>query len=650
MRIDAPRVRKLTFQAGAAATESAFTGSFTGSFIGAMTPANNLFTGTTEGFTALQSNISASFAVSSSAHSQRTSISGALASTIAGLDASGYATDAELSTLSGSSHTDRIAKITVLSGSAHTDRVAKIAILSASVDAHLDANITALSSSVDTHPDANIAALSASAHSQRVSEDTVLSGSAHTQRVALNTAQGSANSTLSSSLDTRIKVSEGFKTNFDTAIGLSSDDVTILGNLTIQGDTTTLNTATLDVEDLNITVAKNAASAASANGAGLTVDGASATLTYASTGDKWAFNKDVDLGSNNLITAGNVDGRDVSADGTKLDGIEALADVTDTTNVTAAGALMDSEVDADIKTLSLPANTTISTFGKSLVDDADAATARTTLELEEVTNESKLTMFASPTFSGTVSGVTATHVGLGNVDNTSDADKPVSTAQQTEIDTKLDITDALVNVGGFNQLTFKDQAGRINGTSNFTIDPFSFDLTHAGGLASFDGGLDVNGALFTVNTSGDTKADSLGVGTAASGTTGEIRATGDITAYYSSDERLKENIEPLSAILNKLLQVGVYSYDWKEGISEITSKTGSDIGVIAQEVKEIFPELVEERDNGYLAVDYLKFTSLIISAFKELVFKQNVLKEHTQFCMKAIEELKEEIVSLKKWE
>lgn len=55
------------------------------------------------------------------------------------------------------------------------------------------------------------------------------------------------------------------------------------------------------------------------------------------------------------------------------------ADVTDTANVTAAGALMDSEVDADIKTLALPANTTISTFGASLVDDADASAARTTL-------------------------------------------------------------------------------------------------------------------------------------------------------------------------------------------------------------------------------------------------------------------------------
>jgi hypothetical protein len=55
--------------------------------------------------------------------------------------------------------------------------------------------------------------------------------------------------------------------------------------------------------------------------------------------------------------------------------------------VTAAGALMDSEVDADIKTLSLPANTTISTFGASLVDDADASAARTTLGLGSIATE-----------------------------------------------------------------------------------------------------------------------------------------------------------------------------------------------------------------------------------------------------------------------
>lgn len=67
----------------------------------------------------------------------------------------------------------------------------------------------------------------------------------------------------------------------------------------------------------------------------------------------------------------------------KVAGIEAGADVTDTANVTAAGALMDSEVTSlsGVKTLTVPDSTTISAFGATLVDDADAATARTTLGL-----------------------------------------------------------------------------------------------------------------------------------------------------------------------------------------------------------------------------------------------------------------------------
>lgn len=95
-----------------------------------------------------------------------------------------------------------------------------------------------------------------------------------------------------------------------------------------------------------------------------------------------------------------VDGRVVATDGTKLDGIEAGADVTDTTNVTAAGALMDSEVDADIKTLSLPANTTISAFGATLVDDADQATARTTLDVDQAgtDNSTDVTLAGTPDY------------------------------------------------------------------------------------------------------------------------------------------------------------------------------------------------------------------------------------------------------------
>ncbi|MCP5011615.1 MAG: hypothetical protein GY942_16660 [Aestuariibacter sp.] len=85
-----------------------------------------------------------------------------------------------------------------------------------------------------------------------------------------------------------------------------------------------------------------------------------------------------DLGS---YQAEPSEGAFADGDKTKLDGIEASADVTDTANVTAAGALMDSEVDADIKTLVLPASTTISAFGATLVEDAAASNARTTLGL-----------------------------------------------------------------------------------------------------------------------------------------------------------------------------------------------------------------------------------------------------------------------------
>ena len=69
----------------------------------------------------------------------------------------------------------------------------------------------------------------------------------------------------------------------------------------------------------------------------------------------------------------------------KLDSVETNADVTDTANVTSAGALMDSEVDADIKTLSLPASTTISTFAKTFLDDASASAVKTTLGITDAT-------------------------------------------------------------------------------------------------------------------------------------------------------------------------------------------------------------------------------------------------------------------------
>jgi len=129
-----------------------------------------------------------------------------------------------------------------------------------------------------------------------------------------------------------------------------------------------------------------------------------------------------------------------------------------------------------------------------------------------------------------------------------------------------------------------------------------------------------------VGTNGMQLASSLGVGTSASGTTGEIRATNDITAFYSSDKRLKDNITPITEPLSKLSQLGGYTFDWipKEGIH---SHEGRDVGVIAQEVEEVLPEVTTTRNNGYKAVKYEKIVPLLIECIKAQQSQIDELKE-----------------------
>lgn len=74
-------------------------------------------------------------------------------------------------------------------------------------------------------------------------------------------------------------------------------DVVITGDLTVQGTTTTVNSTTVDIADLNITLASGATTAAAANGGGITLAGAAATLTYDSTDDRWNMNKDLAVAS-----------------------------------------------------------------------------------------------------------------------------------------------------------------------------------------------------------------------------------------------------------------------------------------------------------------------------------------------------------------
>ena len=95
----------------------------------------------------------------------------------------------------------------------------------------------------------------------------------------------------------------------------------------------------------------------------------------------------------------------------------------------------------------------------------------------------------------------------------------------------------------------------------------------------------------------------------------QIEASGDVIAFGSSDRRLKDNITPISEPLNKLSKVGGYTFIWND---KQDAYKGKDVGVIAQEIEEILPEVVTTRGTGYKAVKYEKIVPLLIESIKEL--------------------------------
>jgi hypothetical protein len=166
-------------------------------------------------------------------------------------------------------------------------------------------------------------------------------------------------------------------------------------------------------------------------------------------------------------------------------------------------------------------------------------------------------------------------------------------------------------------------------------------ITNTGVTSAVAGtGVGVSGATGAVTisigqavaTSSNVQFNSLGVGTAGSGTTGEIRATADITAFFSSDERLKENIARIEDPIAKIKAIDGVTFSWKGGFEEVHSHIGNDTGVIAQQIEAIgLPETVTTRENGFKAVKYEKLNALLIEGIKaqqaQIDFLQQQLEE-----------------------
>ena len=195
---------------------------------------------------------------------------------------------------------------------------------------------------------------------------TVTSGTMYfTQARARDTLSGGTGVTYTSSTGV-IEIGQAV----GTTDNVTFNDVTVSGDLTVQGTLTAIQSTTVEINDVNLTLAKGSANAAQADGAGLTIDGAGATLTYASGTDSWNINKDLNItGGLSLTTTltapsfvgdltGNVDAVNVS--------VSSLTD----TRVVFAGTGGDLVDDAD-----LTFNSTSNTLTTVNVSATDVSTS-----------------------------------------------------------------------------------------------------------------------------------------------------------------------------------------------------------------------------------------------------------------------------------
>ena len=141
-------------------------------------------------------------------------------------------------------------------------------------------------------------------------------------------------------------------------------------------------------------------------------------------------------------------------------------------------------------------------------------------------------------------------------------------------------------------------------TNDNTINTTSGNLI----LDSTSGTLVVNDNLDVNGTGTHTFAGALSVNGAGT-------FTGDLIAFSTSDQRLKDNVEPIEDAIAKVLSLSGNTFEWNDK----SDKEGLDIGVIAQEVAGLdLPGLYTTRDDGYMAVRYEKLVPLLIEAIKQL--------------------------------
>ena len=332
------------------------------------------------------------------------------------------------------------------------------------------------------------------------------------------------------------------------AISLSNTDVTIAGNLTVNGTTTTVNSTTLDVDDVNITLAKGNATNAGADGAGITVEATTSTnktFTYSNGNDSWTSSEHMNIAAGKQYRIGN----------------SQIAASNLSNGTTGSGSVVLS------------------------------------------TSPSLTTPALGTPSSGTLTNCTGLpNGGLVNSSVTVTAGTGMSGGGSVALGSSVTLTNAGVT-------------SAVAGTG--------VSVSAGTGAVTFSIGQ-------AVATGSNVQFNSLGIGTAASGTAGEIRATNEITAYYS-DARLKNFHGTIDNALEKVTSLNGYYFTENELAKSLGYNNDAvQIGLSAQEVQAVFPQAVAPApiDDQYLAVKYEKLVPVLVEAIKALKLELDEVKKN----------------------
>ena len=392
---------------------------------------------------------------------------------------------------------------------------------------------------------------------------------------------GSGLTGVASTDNIQTATSANFLSNVNIAGITTCQALTVSGNLTVDGTTTTINSTTLTVDDKTIVIASGAADSSAADGAGISIDGASATILYSHSGTKFVSNKPFEATSFTGDVTGNADTATTLETARTIAGVsfDGSSNISLNNNAITNGA-------GYITTSHAFTNTNQLTNGAGFITSSDdiSGNAATATALETART------IAGVSFDGT------SNISLNNNAITNGAGFITSSGTAALAEGLTGTPDITV--------------GTVNATS------FSGDGSGLTGVASTD---NIQTATKATFLSGVTVA---GVTTTSSNVnvTGNVAVTGNVSATNfnsTSDVTLKQDVSVIDNALEMISQLEGVSWKWKESLEP-------SLGVTAQNVEEVAPELVSNGDHK--SVNYNGLIGILIEAVKELKSEVDELK------------------------